>query len=247
MDAAAIEGFFLRAWPALEERALGSWRLRFAGGYTKRSNSVVLLGGPQRDLEGSVQKCEAAYAERALPVVFKINDFSPDAGPLDALLEKRGYALADPCLVLGLDLPEPFSDCGAALAADEAETPDLDEWLAVHGRLAGLKDVGRHRRIVSRIDLPCLHAAARHDGRFAACGLVVLDQPLCAIFDLLVREDVRRRGIGRLLSRYMLAWAARHGAKRVVLQALVDNEPAQALYCSLGFVPLYRYWYRRQF
>lgn len=245
MDAASLEAFFLRAWPALEERELGSWRLRFARGYTKRANSVAVLGASQPDLESKVRECEAAYAERGLPVIFKINDFSPDAGPLDDLLEKRDYALADPCLVLGLDLPEHTAD-GKETADDGAETLDLDDWLAVHGRLAGLNDFRPHRRIVSRIDMPCLLAAARHDGRLAACGLAVLEPPLCAIFDLLVCKDVRRRGIGRSLSRGMLAWAAQNGARHVVLQALVSNEPALSLYRSLGFVPLYRYWYRRR-
>jgi GNAT superfamily N-acetyltransferase len=247
MDAAEIEVFLLRAWPALDDRDLDGWRLRFAGGYTKRANSVAVLGTSCRRLEEKVRECEAAYAERGLPAIFKINGFSPDAGQLDIILAERGYALVDACLVLGLNVPGCAADReGLPEHTTEAETLGQEEWLAVHGRLAALADSEQHRRIIARIGMPCLHAALAHGGRFAACGLAVLEPPLCAIFDLLVQKDMRRQGLGLGVSRAMLAWAARGGARRVVLQALVSNEPALALYRSLGFAPLYRYWYRRQ-
>ncbi|MEG6549205.1 GNAT family N-acetyltransferase [Desulfocurvibacter africanus] len=247
MDAAEIEVFLLRAWPALEERDLDGWRLRFAGGYTKRANSVAVLGTSCRRLEEKVRECEAAYAERGLPAIFKINEFSPDAGQLDTILAERGYALVDACLVLGLNVPDCAADRdGLPERTTEVETLGQEEWLAAHAHLAGLADSEPHRRILSRIDMPCLHAALAHDGRLAACGLAVLESPLCAVFDLLVRKDLRRQGLGLRLSRAMLAWAAQGGARRIVLQALVSNEPALTLYRSLGFAPLYRYWYRRQ-
>lgn len=246
MDAAEIEAFFLRAWPALEERDLDGWRLRFAGGYTKRANSVAVLGTSRLRLADKVRECEAAYAARGLPAIFKLGDFSPEAGHLDALLAGRGYALVDECHVLGLNVPGYAADEEGSTSAAEAEMRDREEWLAAHGRLAGLADLEPHRRILSRIAMPCLHAALAQDGRAAACGLAVLEQPLCAIFDLLVQKEARRQGLGRRLSRAMLAWAAKHGARQVVLQVVAGNKPAMALYSSLGFIPLYRYWYRKK-
>jgi ribosomal protein S18 acetylase RimI-like enzyme len=39
-------------------------------------------------------------------------------------------------------------------------------------------------------------------------------------------------------------WGEDHGAQKVFLQVETDNEPALALYESMGFKTLYTYWYR---
>ena len=38
-----LEELAFRGWPALESRDLAGWRQRFAGGYTKRANSINAL------------------------------------------------------------------------------------------------------------------------------------------------------------------------------------------------------------
>ena len=38
-----LEELAFRSWPALETRDIAGWRLRFAGGYTKRANSINAL------------------------------------------------------------------------------------------------------------------------------------------------------------------------------------------------------------
>ncbi|WP_327008172.1 ribosomal protein S18-alanine N-acetyltransferase [Dactylosporangium sp. NBC_01737] len=50
-----------------------------------------------------------------------------------------------------------------------------------------------------------------------------------------VRKDAQRRGIGRRLLEALLAEAARHGARKVLLEVAVDNLPAQKLYADYGF------------
>ena len=39
-----LEELAFRGWPALETRDSAGWRLQFAGGYTKRANSINALG-----------------------------------------------------------------------------------------------------------------------------------------------------------------------------------------------------------
>jgi [ribosomal protein S18]-alanine N-acetyltransferase len=56
--------------------------------------------------------------------------------------------------------------------------------------------------------------------------------------NLAVRRDAQRRGLGRLLLDDLLAEAARHRARKVLLEVAVDNEPAQKLYATAGFEPL---------
>jgi ribosomal-protein-alanine N-acetyltransferase len=50
-----------------------------------------------------------------------------------------------------------------------------------------------------------------------------------------VRKSAQRKGIGRMLMDHLLAEAARHGARRVLLEVAVDNGPAQKLYAGYGF------------
>jgi ribosomal protein S18 acetylase RimI-like enzyme len=55
------------------------------------------------------------------------------------------------------------------------------------------------------------------------------------ITDLGVREDARRRGIGRALVEEALAWVRASGVKRVEVQVAVANADGQAFWRALGF------------
>jgi ribosomal protein S18 acetylase RimI-like enzyme len=55
------------------------------------------------------------------------------------------------------------------------------------------------------------------------------------ITDLGVREDARRRGIGRALVEEALAWVRASGVKRVEVQVAVANVDGQAFWRALGF------------
>ena len=47
----------------------------------------------------------------------------------------------------------------------------------------------------------------------------------------------RRRGIGRRLAQYTLAYARAHSYEKVVVYVRAGNDAAQAFYRSLGFIP----------
>jgi GNAT superfamily N-acetyltransferase len=53
--------------------------------------------------------------------------------------------------------------------------------------------------------------------------------------DLYVREDHRKKGIGRLLMEKAVQFGGETGAKRLTLSTAKDNLPAQALYESMGW------------
>src|SRR5258707_1036088 len=64
MTVRRLEELAFRGWPALETQDRAGWRLRFAGGYTKRANSINALGqNAQIDL-WTLQGLEAAYRAR---------------------------------------------------------------------------------------------------------------------------------------------------------------------------------------
>src|SRR3954466_12000144 len=84
-----IEEFTLNAWPALRQVLLDGWVLRFADGYTGRSNSVNPIYPGTVDAGEKVRLCEQFYWQAGLPAVFKL---TPDSGAdLERLLVDRGY------------------------------------------------------------------------------------------------------------------------------------------------------------
>ena len=57
----------------------------------------------------------------------------------------------------------------------------------------------------------------------------------CWIEDVFVSQDARGEGLGRALMEAVLERARERGCKRIELDVDADNEPALALYRSLGF------------
>ncbi|MBD2843153.1 GNAT family N-acetyltransferase [Erythrobacter rubeus] len=60
-------------------------------------------------------------------------------------------------------------------------------------------------------------------------------KPLVNIHDVVVKSEFRGRGIGKALFAEIEAIAAEKGACKVTLEVLSGNEPAKALYGSLGY------------
>jgi [ribosomal protein S18]-alanine N-acetyltransferase len=88
-----------------------------------------------------------------------------------------------------------------------------------------------------------LDDAGAGDGTIVGYGglAIVGDEPRpdeAWVQNLAVRRDAQRRGLGRLLLDDLLAEAARHRVRKVLLEVAVDNEPAQKLYATAGFEPL---------
>ncbi len=57
------------------------------------------------------------------------------------------------------------------------------------------------------------------------------------IEQLFVREDARRRGVGRALVGAACAWLGEHGAPRVEIQVDRANSEGRAFWGALGFAP----------
>jgi GNAT superfamily N-acetyltransferase len=127
-----------------------------------------------------------------------------------------------------------------------ASNPSAD-WMSAQEALQGVPAdlTSSWKGIIDRIDRPAGFALHVEKGSSVAAGLAVRDDPWVGLFEINVTRAHRRRGLGRSLSSALLRWGAGGGASRAYLQVVHDNEPAKALYGSLGFTPAYRYWYRR--
>jgi GNAT superfamily N-acetyltransferase len=122
----------------------------------------------------------------------------------------------------------------------------LDQWMGVFSEISGslIEKQPAHAEILRAIINPCLPAALEIDGKWAACGLGVLEREWLGLFDIFTRPDHRRQGYATGLINGMLVWAREQGAQRSYLQVMEDNVPALNLYFKLGYVDAYGYWYR---
>jgi GNAT superfamily N-acetyltransferase len=242
-----LEEAGLNAWPALQTVLLDGWVLRFAGGYTKRANSTnptypIMGVESESDLRARVEVCEAIYARRGLPSIFRLTSFGVPNG-LDDLLADRGYRVFDRTLVLGRSLADSMA---SAERPDVRATP-LDEWLDryVEFNGAALDKRDTHAAMLRQISgeplFGLLHDAS---GEPVACGLAVREGGLVGLFDIVTDRARRKQGFGRALVSALLTWARDRGAQEAYLQVVGTNEPAIHLYRALGFVDAYHYWYR---
>ncbi len=241
-DLRHIEEAAMNAWPAVQQVLYDGWVLRFAGGYTKRANSVNPLYSSTLDLNGKIEYCEEVFSDQGLPPIFRLIEPFVPLG-LDAALEGRGYQKIDPTRVMSLNLQEwqPTQIQGGSLL----ELP-LISWLDLFANFSGysLEKHPLHQKILELIPSTTLWLSAEISRQPAACGLGVLQSQLFGLFDIVTHPDFRRQGWGTQLVAGMLNWACARGAKWAYLQVMESNAPAIGLYTKLGFQDVYGYWYR---
>lgn len=237
-----IEELSINAWPAARTLLYDGWVLRFAGGYTRRANSIHPLYPSKLELREKIRACEQLYCEQRLPVIFKLTPAS-EPGGLDALLAGLGYRYDALTCVHRLDLRG--WDNPSPVATDLSEEGS-EQWHVDFARMSGMKDSNRaaHREILRSILPPACFASARVGAQVVACGLGVLQAGYIGLYDIVTDAGFRRQGFGERIVRDLLTWGKRQGAHTAYLQVMADNTPALQLYEKIGYREEYRYWYR---
>ncbi|MFC5530658.1 GNAT family N-acetyltransferase [Cohnella yongneupensis] len=246
MAAGKIEEFSINAWPSLQTILMDGWLLRFADGYTKRSNSISpLYEGGKQTFSEKIALCEDIYDKAGQPVIFKITPFiHPE---LEPLLEARGYKTIEPSLVMELDdlssVPEPDSRFELRLTPSVSE-----EWV---NRLISMNGMSERdgRTTMKLFERPLMRTGffTLYDGHTpVACGLGVANEEYVGLFDIVTHPDHRGRGCGEQLLRHILRWAREGGANKSYLMVLKDNPPANRLYEKLNYRTIYEYSYRKR-
>ena len=110
-----------------------------------------------------------------------------------------------------------------ALTAGVANAPHWNE--AVYAAILGAAG-GIPRGLV----------VAEVDGEVAGLVVVSVVRDVAEVENLVVREEMRRRGLGMGLCRAGMAWCRERGATSLVLEARQSNAAALALYQRMGFV-----------
>src|ERR1700738_4682466 len=138
-----LESKAFRAWPALETRSLRGWIQRFAGGYTKRANSINALGKEAIFTQEMKNTLEAPYQERGLPPIWRLTPLAPPE--TDHALAAAGYHRIDESFVQGAPLGGDFvPDPGVRIAPSPSPA-----WLAGFAALSPVAP--QHRETMTRM------------------------------------------------------------------------------------------------
>jgi ribosomal protein S18 acetylase RimI-like enzyme len=253
VSASDAERRALASWPALEVEALGEWVLRAAGGFSSRANSALADGDPGVDLDEALARVRAFYADRGLPPWAQVIVDSE----VHRALESAGWGPARPdeddtlfqlasvsaaLRVVRRTLPPDVPDVCLSSRADAA-------WLADDARartagpaalavLEGPADVG-----FAAVTEPGSDAVVAKGRVARGSGRVPGDEDWAGITDIWVSPEHRRRGLGTVVMRALLEWAAERGATTAYLQVRGDNPEAIAAYERLGFLTHHAYRY----
>ncbi len=257
-DSLLYEKLSFNTHPCLSEEVYDGWLLRFADGYTKRANSVNVVGESTIPFTDKISYCEEMYAEHNLPTVFKI---APMAAELDGILEERGYSAVDKTNVMTVDLlkkeksavksnrdnkQKATDTSGAGEVSVTIEEKITESWQYYYLTFNKVltSSVPTAKKVQAKITNPVLCATVYVDKKAVACGLGVMEQDYVGLLDIVVKEEYRGCGFGKVLCQTLLEKAKENGAKTGYLQVVDSNEVAKKLYGGLGFEDVYSYWYR---
>ena len=234
-----LEELAFAGWPALESRDVAGWRLRFAGGYTKRANSINALGRDAQVDGRTLDGLEAAYRERHQLPVWRLTPLAPPA--IADLLAGRGYRPIERSLLQVCPL-EPAVTAAPEVAIQPAPSA---AWIEAFCTYSPVRPEHRDtmRRMLASIAAPAGFAFVEEAGQPMAMAIGAVQGDHMGLFDVLVMPHARRRGLARKVTESLYAWAWSHGARFAYLQVVATNEAAMPLYAAQGFRTVYDYEY----
>lgn len=242
-DVQACEERLINCWPSHQTVLVGDWLCRFAKGYSGRANSACCVR-PASTLDAdTLRHIECLYNAAGLPPSIRLSPLVRPA--VMRMLEQDGYAAEDGSI--GMISEARTGEIPAGLRLDAMPGAD---WLegACRWQSGAKRDIAALQGIVSNIRVPTRYATLLDEGEPVAYALVSVDRGMAEFGSVMVDPERRGKGLGRRLVTGIIAWAHQAGARRMFLQVASENEIAQGLYGSLGFLPVYSaaYWRRKR-
>ncbi|MBU4530246.1 MAG: GNAT family N-acetyltransferase [Hoeflea sp.] len=228
------------AWPAEQESDVRGWVARRSGGSIRRVNSLNQLPDSQAIDDRLIDQVEEHYAGFGQPALVRVMSF---AGASSTALSKRGYSQEGATTTLHAEI----DSTGRASEQGVSVWPEPNQdWLTARNRIAA-SDPAIFRSMLEMIEGPKLFSGVEVDGTIQSVAYGVIVDGLLVIEAVATDAAHRSRGLARNTVKSLLNWAASQGVDAVVLQVVTENEPARALYRSLGFsTELFDYTYMRQ-
>lgn len=225
-----LEELAFAGWPALESRDIAGWRLRLAGGYTKRANSINALGPDTATDAATVERFESTYRERGQPPVWRLSPLAPAS--IDGILAGRGYRRIERSLLQVCPLRPDFPTASEV----QIHPQPTAAWVEAFCTHSPVRPEHRDpmRRMLSAIPAAGF-AFVEEAGRPMAMAIGAVQGDHMGLFDVLVMPYARRRGLARKVTESLYAWAYAAGARFAYLQVVETNAAAMPLYAAQGF------------
>ncbi|MDX2403829.1 GNAT family N-acetyltransferase [Streptomyces microflavus] len=234
-----------RAWQPVESEPLGEWRLRAAGGFTRRANSALPLGDPGLPLGEAFGRVERWYEERGLPAYIQTATGAEGTQEtLCAELERHGWR-REVTAEVRIAALAPVGDLDADVTAVRLTREPDEAWLSRYQRFS---TPGPHvLRVLGSGPAVWFATVAGEAGGEApaAIGRCVVDGRWAGFMAVEVAPEHRRRGLATSVMAVLARRALDEGASAAWLQVEEDNEGARALYDGMGFAAHHRYHHFR--
>ncbi|MHA2391447.1 MAG: GNAT family N-acetyltransferase [Promethearchaeota archaeon] len=251
-DIKRFQEFLLNSWPAKNYYFLNGWILRFNDGITSRANSVfpVRYMGTQKTLDKDIDIVENAYKAYGLPPIFTMHDFHEPVNLKDKLLN-RGYQSYDHTTALGLKIDEiEYKEINNNFEyiISNSRVKEISEFLARFSKW-NEEDQFIIQKINKRIIIPkkCYMITKQGNKVIGTLLAVLIPQGYLYIGDVFVHPDYRRQDIATsMLNRLVDEWALLNGAESIWLQVEKNNNKALNLYCKIGMIEFYNYYYMKR-
>ena len=221
-------------WPPAERIVSGPFLLRRGLGGGQRVSAASPLGPCT---EADLPQAEAAMHAMAQAPLFLL---TPQDSALDAALAARGYAVKDPVVVYSA----PLATLGPAPPEPMTTFPHWPP-MAIAEALWAEGGIGAERgAIMARASGPKTAILGRTEDRASGVAFVAIAGDCAFLHALHVTPHLRRRGAALNILRAAAIWSGQNGAGRLCLAVTRANEPACALYLSLGMLEQEEYHYR---
>ena len=234
-DIQTLYGVIDATWTPAAMRQEGPWMIREGQGGGQRVSAATA--------DGPVNQSDVPAAEAAMRALDQVPLFMIRVGDdeLDAMLQARGYAIVGP-VNLWLGPVAPFLEA----PLPRAVTFPVWEPLAIQVDMWANGGIGPGRiDVMRRVAGPKTSIIGRDDHTPAATAFVAIHDNVAMIHALEVPAHCRRRGMGGLVCLQAAHWAHENGATHISALCTQANEPANALYSSLGMGFVGQYHYRK--
>lgn len=221
-------------WSPAQRVEQDGWILRRGDGGGKRVSAAT---SGQPGVVPDIAAAERGMAAMGQPPLFMLR---PGDSALDEELDKRGYHIIDPVIIMTATAADVAALPDDPLAAIECTAPlavMADIWAA-----GGISDA--RLNVMRRSGSARVFMLGRARDHAAGCAFAAIDGTIALIHALEVAKDFRRAGAARQMVEKASFWAVEQGATEIGALTVETNTASRALFRGMGFQDATRYHYR---
>lgn len=235
-----IEKLILNAVPAKQTIIHNNWVLRLNEGYTYRANCICPIEyGNKADTEEALRFGEGVFQRAGIPPIVKVTPVLQK--DFEDILLSRDYEKIKTVYAMDCDLKKDSYEIKSFIRMERYPT---DQWLKASGEFTGIEDgklLATHIEGIKNIAVNSVFVSAWDEGKIIGCGYGTLENGYVGIYDLHVKSEYRKRGIGTGIIKGILEYGRTEGAHKGYLIVHSKNSNAIGLYEHNGFKKVYEY------